>query len=256
MKNLTKSFLKTILPLKIRGKIRAIQYKLLGLDYEYKGKGIEEVFDSIYRDRVWGNNEEGEPISGSGSHKLEIVGPYVEKVLLLLRELKCSTVVDLGCGDFSVGKNIVDKCSSYIACDISSVILERNRRNYRSSNLSFRKIDLASDELPKGDIAFVRQVLQHMSNDNIKSFVNRINRSKPYRYLLVTEHLPSKRPFVANLDKTSGPNIRVGIGSGVVIDEPPFDLNFKYRDIILEMDEGSGEEGGRDTVIRSTLYGL
>jgi hypothetical protein len=96
--------------------------------------------------------------------------------------------VDLGCGDFNVGKNFVSYCSKYIACDISSVILSRNQQLYKFENVEFRQLDLAVDELPIGDIAIVRQVLQHLSNADIANFVRRINAHKPYKYVLITEH--------------------------------------------------------------------
>ena len=62
--------------------------------------------------------------------------------------------------------------SIFVHCDISNVILERNRRSYQFENLEFKQINLAEDELPKGDLAFVRQVLQHLSNSEIKKFVD------------------------------------------------------------------------------------
>ena len=79
----------------------------------------------------------------------------------------------------------------------------------------FKILNVSINELPKGDIAFVRQVLQHLSNDEIKKFVDKLNKDKPYRFLLVTEQLPSKENFKANLDKNTGANIRVSLDSGV-----------------------------------------
>ena len=77
--------------------------------------------------------------------------------------------------------------------------------------LEFRKVNLAEDELPVGDIAFGRQVLQHLSNREIVHFAEKLNLTKPYKYIVITEHLPFSSNFIPNVDKPSGPNNRVAI---------------------------------------------
>lgn len=93
------------------------------------------------------------------------------------------------------------------------MIPERNKALHGADNLDFKQVNIAKDVLPHGDIAFVRQVLQHLSNKDVKSFVDRVNQSKPYDHLLVTEHLSSSPDVVANLDKPAGPGIRDRLGS-------------------------------------------
>lgn len=243
--------LKALVPLRIREGIRATQTRLLGVDHQFRGLATQDVFDKVYAEGLWGRNEAGESISGSGSHDAQIVSPYVQEVSSLIRRLDCAALVDLGCGDFNVGRHFVDLCRSYVACDISKLILERNFQRYRHAHLSFRHLNLAEDPLPPGDIAFVRQVLQHLSNAEISAFVDRLNRTRPYRFLLVTEHHPVIRDFVPNRDKPCGPGIRVGLGSGVVLDRHPFKLAHASRQVVAEVGE---RIGGRDALIRSTLY--
>lgn len=243
--------LKALVPLPIREGMRATRTRLLGIEHRFRGLTTQDVFDKVYAEGVWGRNEAGESISGSGSHDAQIVTPYVQAVSSLIRQLECTAIVDLGCGDFNVGRHFVDQCRSYVACDISTVILARNRQRHRHANLSFRHLNLAEDELPPGDIAIVRQVLQHLSNAEIKAFVDRLDRTRPYRFLLVTEHVPGSPDFVPNLDKPSGPATRVGLGSGVVLDRPPFDMAHVFRRVVTEAGE---RVDGRDALIRSTLY--
>jgi hypothetical protein len=61
-----------------------------------------------------------------------------------------------------------------------------------------------------------------------------------FSYLLLTEHLPSENEFVANRDKASGTDIRLGIGSGVVLTQPPFNLKFKSEKILLSVPQFGG----------------
>jgi hypothetical protein len=108
-----------------------------------------------------------------------------------------------------------------------TLILDRNIKKYSHiKNLEFRKLDLGHDTLPEGDICFIRQVLQHISNQDIINFCNKLNYYNPYKYLIVTEHLPLIEKFTYNLDKPSGPKTRLGIGSGVILHKPPFNLKF------------------------------
>jgi hypothetical protein len=91
--------------------------------------------------------------------------------------------------------------------------------------VEFKALDLVKDELPAGDIAFVRQVLQHLSNDQIKQFI--AHAPLIYKFLIVTEHLPSRADFKHNFDKFTGPGTRMGDESGIVLTSPPFNLRPK-----------------------------
>jgi hypothetical protein len=251
MLNSYKSFLKKIIPLHFRQEIRRLERRIIGLERRYKHLSTEQVFETIYKNGVWGKNEQGLSISGAGSHTDRIVLPYVDALKKINNEYSLDSAVDLGCGDFAVGSKIFDVFDRYTACDISSTIVDRNRKLYDGKNLEFKKINLAEDDLPFGDIAFVRQVLQHLSNREIASFVEKIHFSKPYKYIVVTEHLPLSSDFTPNIDKPSGPDIRVSLNSGVILHAPPFSLRYKkkYEICSVELDFGR-----RTSVIKSILY--
>ena len=72
---------------------------------------------------VWGN-----PSSGGGSHDLHIIFPYLNIVKQIVNKLNCKIIVDLGCGDLNIGKNFLDICDHYIACDISTHIINLNKK--------------------------------------------------------------------------------------------------------------------------------
>lgn len=238
---------------KIQNFFSQLKYKTIGLDHKYKGVNTQDVFEKIYKEGIWGKNDKGESTSGPGSHEIEIVKPYINAASELFKKLKISKVVDLGCGDFNIGKKLVAYCDHYVACDISKVILERNKKKFKLDNLNFLHLNLSKDVLPEGDLATVRQVLQHLSNSEIKSFVEKINKKSPYKFLLITEQLPLKKSFIPNLDKPSGPKIRLGIDSGIILDQHPFNLKYISKKNILEINQ---ENSRRDSVIVSTLYEL
>ena len=159
-------------------------------------------------------------MSGGGSRDPTVVDPYVDAIRKFVEALPDRVnAVDLGCGDFFVGSQLVPLFRSYRACDVVPALIERNRKKFVDPRLSFEVVDLVADPLPPGEIAFVRQVLQHLSNDQVAQVLPKLD---AYRYVVVTEHIPSGI-FEPNADKAAGPDVRLSGGSGLVLDAPPFD---------------------------------
>ena len=184
-----------------------------------------DVFSGIYRDGAWGTAHDPDDTfySGDGSHDDRITTAYVDNVVAFLRTRPDKpNVVDLGCGDFSVGSRIRPFCNRYIACDVVPALIARNRKKYADLDVDFRQLDLITDPLPAGDIVFIRQVLQHLSNRQIAALIPKLR--PRYRFLVLTEHLPASDRFTPNLDQAAGAGIRLGFGSGVVLTEAPFNL--------------------------------
>jgi len=226
--------------------------KLLRKESAYAGMAPQAIFNKIYNEAAWGAGQDGHGGSGPGSHDPKIVDSYVEITLDLVEKLDISTIVDLGCGDFNIGSKIAPSCDQYLACDVSDVILQHNRSKFEFENVEFRQLDLTSDELPRGDLATVRQVLQHLDNSQVASFVQKLVKDKPYKYLLVTEHVPKSKNFRPNLNKIAGADIRTKLNSAVVLEAAPFDLPHKSKKVLLEVDQYAG----RKATIQTVLYQL
>src|SRR5215467_13006472 len=195
---------------------------------EYNDLSPEQIFTKIYESGSWGKSQDpASPFfSGSGSRRDDEIAPYVQSVTAFLRcfEVK-PNVVDLGCGDFTVGSQLRSLCNRYVACDVVPGLIDFNRARFNDLEVEFKVLDLTEDDLPPGDIVFVRQVLQHLSNDQIRRFIARVPLS--YKFLVVTEHLPSDPKFKHNVDKFAGPGTRMGYDSGIVLTSAPFNLRPK-----------------------------
>ena len=199
----------------------------------------------IYEQQLWGKNHQ-KYYSGEGSHQLEIVEPYINVVTSFLSTFKEPlTVCDLGCGDFNIGNQLVNFAKNYIAVDIVDELIAFNKTKYQQENLQFLSLDITKDDLPKADCAVVRQVLQHLSNKEVKNVVEKLYN---YKYIIVTEHLPNK-DFEPNKDIISGQGIRLKKKSGLDITKHPFDFKVKEKktlcSIILEDKKG---------IIETTLF--
>lgn len=185
----------------------------------------KDVMAQIYEENLWGGDK-SKYYSGLGSHHPGMVDPYVETVSAFLKDFETPPIVcDLGCGDFNVGKELVQYSKKYIATDIVPDLIKHNKEEFRAENLEFQVLDIAKEDLPSGDCAIIRQVLQHLSNAEIKSVVEKLY---DFKYVVLTEHLPEE-DFEPNKDIISGQGIRLKKQSGVDILAPPF--NFKTNEV-------------------------
>jgi hypothetical protein len=209
------------------------KYKAARLDRRERRMSTEEVFTRIYVHNRWAGP--GPFFSGSGSHERTIVAPYVTAVRRELARLGAATLtaVDLGCGDFSIGRQLASECRRYIGVDIVAPLIDHNRATFGTERIAFQHANIIEDELPAGDVCFVRQVFQHLSNEQILAVLPKLAR---YRWCFVTEHHPTPgRLRRANLDKRQGADIRVYRGSGVFLELPPFNVPRERYRLIVEV---------------------
>ena len=196
------------------------------------------AMEQVYSMKLWGDNQTSF-YSGIGSHHPEIIEPYIEAVSYFLNSFKDPiTVCDLGCGDFNVGKELVQYTNKYIAIDIVASLIDHNTKEFDLENLEFHCLDIAIDDLPNGDIVILRQVLQHLSNSEIHAVLKKL---KDFKYLVLTEHLPAGE-FRPNKDIISGQGTRLKKQSGLDILAAPFDFEAKEeRQLIsVNLDNNKG----------------
>jgi SAM-dependent methyltransferase len=185
----------------------------------YGRLSVSETFQRIYHTKAWGDN--GELFcSGAGSSG-QVAELYCEFVIGFIREHQVQSVVDLGCGDFAVGRRIMEATGiRYIGLDIVPELIEHHKNNVVDVDATFLCIDITKGPLPSADLCLVRQVLQHLSNQEIaKALMN----LRAFRWSLISEDVPA-HPKSFNRNKPHGPDIRSYYGSGVYIDKPPFSI--------------------------------
>lgn len=195
-----------------------------------------ERFGEIYRDKLWGGNRQTDFYSGAGSVP-EVVEAYVSTVRKLLAERPRARVVEIGCGDFAVGSRLTDLAQAYIACDVVPELIERNRRIFIRDNLEFVALDAVTDPLPAGDLVIVRQVFQHLRNDQIEAIVRKLTQ---YQTWIICEHLPSGAEFIPNVDMLAGAGNRLSANSGVVLTERPFSIRPRTSQVLSEVKSDGG----------------
>jgi len=151
-------------------------------------------FEKIYKYNVW--------VFGSGSGSLPFNNkPYLEYLQGFLdTHGEITSVLDIGCGDWQISKNIDWTGKNYLGVDVAKNVLTTTQKKYTTENIRFKVLNVLKDEIPSADLIIVKDVLQHLSNDHIKQLVRRVD-TAGYKYLLVVND-ECKLPF--NFDIKDG----------------------------------------------------
>jgi SAM-dependent methyltransferase len=233
-----KKIIKKILPntlINFRKKYRIFKIRKSNIN-----KDIKDVFKEIYLTNLWGGKK-GTFFSGSGSDD-KYTQLYAHEIKEFIKANGVKSVIDLGCGDFRVGRKIVSEDIFYTGVDIVDDLINNNNNLYGNSNVKFLCNNILKDRLPDADLCLVRQVLQHLSNEEIVLVLENI---KKYRFIIVTEHYPSDKikNIVINKDKVHGPDTRIYDDSAVYLNHPPFNLVIKKKLLEINIDDYLVMEG-------------
>jgi SAM-dependent methyltransferase len=189
------------------------------------------AFQDAYGRGQWGAESGTEFFSGAGSRGA-CANVYVECISKMIERHRHENdrplaVVDLGCGDFSVGRELLKRTANmtYVGCDIVPELVQAHAKNVQDPRASFRELDIVTGDPPDGDICLVREVLQHLCNSDVGRVLKKLGK---YKHVYVTEARPMTLEGPPNPDKPSGPGVRwdwrTGRGRGIELDQPPFGL--------------------------------
>ncbi|GAP71843.1 glycosyltransferase [Candidatus Symbiothrix dinenymphae] len=145
-------------------------------------KNSAESFTDIYKNNYWGSQESA---SGGGSTMAGTV-TIREQLPLLIDKFAIRSMLDVPCGDYNWMKEVPKTCD-YIGGDIVAEVVANNRRLYTSDKVRFAQIDITKDTLPKVDLIFCKDCLQHLSYKSVMAALNNF-KSSGSKYLLVTSY--------------------------------------------------------------------
>jgi SAM-dependent methyltransferase len=136
---------------------------------------LSERFSAVYKNRVWIRaRSDGSP-SGSGSD-LENTGSVRQYLAELLKSLSTQSLLDVGCGDFTWMKEIPFPFR-YTGIDIVAEVIAANAKLYCSKQRSFLTLDATRDPLPMSDTILCREVLFHLSFQDIQRLLENCRKS-------------------------------------------------------------------------------
>lgn len=138
----------------------------------------KEIFESIYRDKKWGNEtSQRETRSGSGS-TLQASAYIRERAIFLFRLLGIKTILDVPCGESNLIRNMDLDGFIYHGADIVEEVIEQNKAIFSDDpSKSFSVIDALNSPLPKVDMIMCRDLVIHLPNAAINTLLANIKRS-------------------------------------------------------------------------------
>ena len=170
----------------------ASRYIVLGI--KHKTQSREEIFTKIYKKHYWGGHSRSGP--GSDLSQTKTIRNQLPKVF---RNLGVSSVLDAPCGDHHWAKEMNLDFLDYTGVDIVQDIIETNIKKYAQTKKKFVHLDICKDNLPKADLILCRDLMQHLSYEEIWKATANITKTKS-KYLLASSQLDTQK----NRDITTG----------------------------------------------------
>ena len=104
----------------------------------------------------------------------------------IIKEFSIKSMLDAPCGDFSWMSTLdINTIVDYTGGDIVSKMVAENKSN--NPNYNFIHIDVVNSDLPDVDLLFTRDLLIHLSNDDILKLIKNIANSN-VKYWLVSNY--------------------------------------------------------------------
>jgi SAM-dependent methyltransferase len=172
----------------------------------------EKYFNDVYANGLWGRDKNGQAISGPGS-TLPQGWPFIQYVQNLLDTGEIHSIVDLGCGDWVLAKEINWGKSDYLGIDVVKSLVQKNQALYGSDTVHFLQLDAGSETIPTGDLLICKDVLMHLPDANIFHI---LAESKKFKYCL----------FINDINPFSSLNTDIPTCGFRTLDltEPPYNL--------------------------------
>lgn len=176
---------------------------------EKQGLSTEAVFTRIYETNEWKSEESR---SGLGS-TLVATQTLRSQLPELIKQLHATTMLDAPCGDFNWMRSCDLPLEHYIGADIVAPLIDELNRKYASPTRSFIKLDVTTQQLPEADVFFCRDLLLHLSQEQVRAVLDNFVASR-CKWLVVSTYLDVR----ANASGFTG-GVRL-----VNLELPPFSL--------------------------------
>ena len=146
------------------------------------------IFTSIYESCKWGNNNNNlySGSSGGGSSIEYNKDTYIPFIKKFIKDKQIKSIVDLGCGDWTIGNLIYNDIEIiYTGYDVYNKLIEHNKKMYQQFNFIALDFYTEKHNILSADMCILKDVLQHWSTEEIYNFLDYIIDSKKFKYILI-----------------------------------------------------------------------
>lgn len=148
------------------------------------------IFDDIYKGDSWG--------FGSGHGSLpSVTKGYRAYLETFIKENNIKSIVDYGCGDWQFSRYIDWGDASYLGVDIVERVINDNNKKYANKHVKFQHIAPNDKSIPQADLLIIKDVLQHMSEKDVKAFLEKT--LPKFRYALITNCIEPRGDINASI---------------------------------------------------------
>lgn len=148
----------------------------------FKLKQSKAVFNEIYEKNFWNSDESN---SGEGS-TLDATLSIRKALPEIIKKYEIKSMLDIPCGDYNWMQSVELGCD-YIGADVVENVIKKNTEKHKKERVQFDVIDLRSGKLPKVDLIFSKDCLQHLSHESVMMALKNIVSSQS-KYLLITNY--------------------------------------------------------------------
>tara|TARA_Y100000590_G_scaffold22971_1_gene26420 strand:+ start:7951 stop:8643 length:693 start_codon:yes stop_codon:yes gene_type:complete len=142
-------------------------------------------FKFIYKNKYWQNIENGS-LSGSGSNE-DTTKNLIKELSTFVKDKEIKTILDIPCGDWRWISKINLDGKRYIGADIVPDLITENTKKYTNDNVKFKCLDLKTDILPNSDLIIVRDLLFHLTIQDIEKCLKNIFKHN-FKFIAITNH--------------------------------------------------------------------
>ena len=156
----------------------------------FQNNELKKVFDTIYDNKIWTAEGNG---SGSGSEPYNTINT-IKVLVKIIMDNNIKVMIDSPCGSCKWTRLLLEELKKnnikikYYGFDIADEpIANANKeleslKSYHDIELKFG--DLTNMTFPKADLLLCRDVLQHLSYDNIFKIINNFSKADVKMFLL------------------------------------------------------------------------
>jgi len=150
---------------------------------------MENIFTYMYEYCIWGNNKNNKYSGSSGpGSSVEYNEKYIEIVKKVIKDYNINNIVDLGCGDFRIGRLLYDDINVlYTGYDVYKKIIDYHITQYPEPKYTFKHLDFYTNKesIIEGDMCILKDVIQHWPTEEIYVFMDYLIESKKFKYILL-----------------------------------------------------------------------
>ena len=173
-------------------------------------KNYQRMFSQIHQNNVWSVEN-----SSGGGVMLKHTDILRKNLTSFLKNENVKSILDIGCGDPVWIMNVLKQFNSikYSGWDLVEHVVDHNKQKYPTHE--FKLVDALCDDIPQTDVIICRNVMNHLSSNDILTLCKKIFNKCKYVILSHQDNISDHAPLTDNESRWRALNMRL----------PPFHSN-------------------------------